>query len=197
MFKPLIQFVLQHLMQQNSWTAPLLQPYANQTICMDFKVARVALTILQNGELAVAADSATADATIHLPPSLAMRLLRKDPLASSLIKIDGDVALGIEIGKIFSAIRWDVEEDLSKIVGDVAAYQVVQLGQEKFKQLQANAKNLGEMLVEYWQEEQPLIAKKSSIERFNQSVDQLREDTDRLQSRVDRLLAAAPSRESR
>lgn len=197
MFKPLIQFVLQHLMQQNSWTAPLLQPYANQTIRMDFKVAQVTLTILQNGELAVAADSATADAIIHLPPSLAMRLLRKDPLASSLIKIDGDVALGIEIGKIFSAIRWDVEEDLSKVVGDVAAYQVVQLGQEKFKQLQANAKNLGEMLVEYWQEEQPLIAKKSGIDRFNQSVDQLREDTDRLQSRVDKLLAAAPSSESR
>lgn len=196
MFKPLIQFVLHHLMQQNSWTAPLLQPYANQTLCMDFKVAKVHLTILQNGELAVAADSASADATIHLPPSLAMRLLRKDPLASSLIKIEGDATLGIEVGKIFSSVRWDVEGDLSKVVGDIAAYQVVELGQQKFKQLQDNAKNLGEMLVEYWQEEQPLIAKKSSIESFNRSVDQLREDTDRLQSRVDKLLTA-PSSESR
>jgi ubiquinone biosynthesis accessory factor UbiJ len=197
MFKPLIQFVLQHLMQQNSWTAPLLQPYANQTIHMDFKVAQVTLTILQNGELAVAADSADPDATIHLPPSLVMRLLRKDPLASSMIKIDGNATLGIEVGKIFSAIRWDVEEDLSKVVGDVAAYQVVQLGQEKFKQLQTNAKNLGEMLVEYWQEEQPLMAKKTSVENFNQSVDRLREDADRLQSRIEKLLAAAPSPESR
>ena len=196
MFKPLIQFVLHHLMQQNSWTAPLLQPYANQTLCMDFKVAKVHLTILQNGELAVAADSASADATVHLPPSLAMRLLRKDPLASSLIKIEGDATLGIEVGKILSAVRWDVEGDLSKVVGDIAAYQVVELGQQKFKQLQDNAKNLGEMLVEYWQEEQPLIAKKSSIESFNRSVDQLREDTDRLQSRVDKLLTA-PSSESR
>lgn len=184
-------------MQQNDWTAPLLQAYANQTLCFDFKVAQVNLTILPNGELAVAADSATADATIHLPPSLVMRLMRKDPLASSLIKIEGDVPLGIEVGKILSAVRWDVEGDLSKVVGDMAAYQVVELGQEKFKQLQANAKNLGEMLVEYWQEEQPLIAKKTSIESFNQSVDQLREDTDRLQSRVDKLLATSPSSESR
>jgi ubiquinone biosynthesis protein UbiJ len=197
MFKPLIQFVLQHLMQQNDWTAPLLQPYANQTLCFDFKVAQVNLTILPNGELAVAADSATADATIHLPPSLVMRLMRKDPLASSLIKIEGDVPLGIEVGKILAAVRWDVEGDLSKVVGDMAAYQVVTLGQEKFKQLQANARNMGEMLVEYWQEEQPLIAKKTSIDRFNRSVDQLREDTDRLQSRVDKLLAASPSSESR
>ena len=192
-----MQFVLQHLMQQNHWTAPLLQPYANQTISLDFKVAQVPLTILQNGELAMAADSATADATIHLPPSLAMRLLRKDPLATSLIKIDGDTALGIEIGKILSAIRWDVEDDLSKVVGDIAAYQVVQLGQQKLKRIQDHATNLGEMLVEYWQEEQPMIAKKSAVAQFNQAVDQLREDADRLQYRVEKLLATSQVTESR
>lgn len=196
MFKPLIQFVLQHLMQQNSWTAPLLQPYAHKNLCLDFKVAQVMLTILNNGALAVAADSASADATIHLPPSLAMRLLRQDPLAHSLIKIDGDAGLGMEVGKILSAIRWDIEDDLSKVVGDIAAYQVVQLGQEKWQRWQSQAKNLGEMLVEYWQEERPIIAKKTHIEQFNRSVDQLREDTDRLQQRVEKLLAATPTPES-
>lgn len=196
MFKPLIQFVLQHLMQQNSWTAPLLQPYAHKNLRIDFKVAQVMLTILNHGELAIAADSATADATIHLPPSLAMRLLRQDPLAHSLIKIEGDATLGMEVGKILSAIRWDIEDDLSKVVGDIAAYQVVQLGQEKFQRWQNQAKNLGEMLVEYWQEERPIIAKKTHIEHFNRSVDQLREDTDRLQQRVEKLLAAHTSTES-
>lgn len=196
MFKPLIQFVLQHLMQQNSWTAPLLQPYAYKTLRIDFKVTRVMLTILNSGELAIAADSATADATIHLPPSLAMRLLRQDPLAYSLIKIEGDATLGMEVGKILSAIRWDVEDDLSKIVGDIAAYQVVQLGQEKLQHWHGQAKNLGEMLVEYWQEERPIIAKKIHIEQFNRSVDRLREDTDRLEQRVEKLLAAATPPES-
>lgn len=197
MFKPLIQFVLQHLMQQNSWTAPLLQPYAHKNLRLDFKVAQVMLTILNNGDLAIAADSASADATIHLPPSLAMRLLRQDPLAHSLIKIEGDAPLGMEVGKILSAIRWDVEDDLSKIVGDIAAYQVVQLGQEKWQRWQSQAKNLGEMLVEYWQEERPIIAKKTHIEQFNRSVDQLREDADRLQQRVEKLLANAISPESK
>ena len=122
-----------------------------------------------------------------------MRLLRQDPLAHSLIKINGDTALGIEVGKILSAIRWDIEDDLSKVVGDIAAYQVVQIGQEKLQRWQSQAKNLGEMLVEYWQEEQPIIAKKTRVEQFNQAVDQLREDTDRLQQRVNKLLAAASS----
>jgi len=196
MFKPLIQFVLQHLMQQNSWTAPLLQPYAHKNVCIDFKVAQTTLTILNNGELAVAGETGQADATIHMPPSLAMRLLRKDPLAHSLIKIDGDAALGMAVGKILSALRWDIEDDLSKVVGDMAAYQVVQMSQEKLQRWQSQAKNLGEMLVEYWQEEQPIIAKKNRVEQFNQSVDQLREDTDRLQQRVDKLLAATLPAES-
>lgn len=197
MFKPLIQFVLQHLMQQNSWTAPLLQPYAHQNILLDFKVAQVMLTILSHGDLAIAADSATADATIHLPPSLAMRLLRQDPLAHSLIKIEGDATLGLEVGKILSAIRWDVEDDLSKVVGDIAAYQVVQLGHEKLQRWQSQAKNLGEMLVEYWQEERPIMAKKNHIEQFNRSVDTLREDVDRLQQRVEKLLVSTSSPESK
>ncbi len=191
MFKPLIQFVLQHLMQQNSWTAPLLQPHAHKQVLLDFKVAQTMLTILNDGTLAVAGDAAQADATIHLPPSLAMRLLRKDPLAHSLIKIDGDTTLGMEVGKILAAVRWDIEDDLRKVVGDIAAYQVVQMSQEKLHRWQSQAKNLSEMLVEYWQEEQPILAKKTRIEQFNRSVDQLREDTDRLQQRVDKLLAAS------
>lgn len=191
MFKPLIQFVLQHLMQQNSWTAPLLQPHAHKQVLLDFKVAQTMLTILNDGTLAVAGDAAQADATIHLPPSLAMRLLRKDPLAHSLIKIDGDTTLGMEVGKILAAVRWDIEDDLSKVVGDIAAYQVVQMSQEKLHRWQSQAKNLSEILVEYWQEEQPILAKKTRIEQFNRSVDQLREDTDRLQQRVDKLLAAS------
>ncbi|MDP8568779.1 ubiquinone biosynthesis accessory factor UbiJ [Methylophilus aquaticus] len=190
MFKPLIQFVLQHLMHQNAWTAPLLQPFANQTICIDFKVAQATLTILDNGELAVAADSATADTTIHLPPSLAMRLLRKDPLATSLIKIDGNTGLATEVAKILATVRWDIEGDLSKVVGDIAAYQIVQLGQKKIETLRDRVHTLTEMLVEYWQEERPLIAKKIAIDHFNRAVDTLREDTDRLQLRLDKLLLA-------
>lgn len=188
MFKPLMNFVLQHLMQQNSWTAPLLQPYANHTLRIDFKVAQTTLTILDNGQLAMAADSAEADATLHLPPSLVMRLLRKDPLAISLIKMDGDAGLGSEIGKILAQVRWDVEDDLSKLVGDVAAYQIVQLAQSRVQNIGSQARNLGEMLIEYWQEEHPLLAKKQAVDTFNQAVDTLREDTDRLQQRIQRLL---------
>lgn len=183
-------------MQQNRWAGPRLQPYAHSHICLDFKVAQVMLTVLSNGELTIAGEIGTAEATIHLPPSLVMRLLRQDPQAHSLIKIEGNSALGMEIGKIMAAIRWDVEEDLSIVVGDLAAFEVVKLSQQTMQHLHTKAKNLGDMLVEYWQEEQPLLAKKNHIAQFNQAVDQLREDIDRLQQRVEKLLAANTTAES-
>lgn len=189
MFKPLINLVLQHLMQQNSWTAPLLQPYANRTIRIDFKVAQASLTILDNGQLATAADSATPEATIHLPPSLALRLLRQDPLAHSLIKVDGDASLATEVGKILAAVRWDIEGELSALVGDIAAYQIVHIGQQKLQGWRDRAQHLSEMLVEYWQEERPILAKKTAVDQFNRAVDTVREDTDRLQQRLQALQA--------
>ncbi len=196
MFKPLIQTVLQHLMQQNQWSAPQLRPYAHQTIALDFKVARAHLTILADGSLAVAADSAVPEATLHLPPSLVMRLLRQEADAHSLVKIEGDAALGMAVGKHLATLRWDVEQDLSLLVGDMAAYEIVQFSQQQFSALQAQGRNLAEMLSEYVQEEHPLVAKKQAISQFNQAVDALREDTDRLHARVDRLMARLAPTES-
>jgi ubiquinone biosynthesis protein UbiJ len=43
------------------------------------------------------------------------------------------------------------------------------------------------MLTEYWQEEQPLIAKKRHVEKFIQEVDQLRDDVARLEKRLAKL----------
>lgn len=186
-FNPLIQTVLKHVLAQNTWAAAQLKPFAERSICIDFKVAKLTITILANGEMVPAADTVIADATLHLPPSLALRLLRQDPHAMQLVKIDGDSAFATEIGQVFANIRWDIEDDLSHVIGDMAAYQVVQLTQQSFQQLRQSGKQLSEMWVEYWQEEQPMLAKKAAVAHFNSAVDTLREDVARLQARVDRL----------
>lgn len=38
------------------------------------------------------------------------------------VKIEGDVQLAAEIGWLADNLRWDVEEDLSRVVGDVPAH---------------------------------------------------------------------------
>jgi ubiquinone biosynthesis protein UbiJ len=41
------------------------------------------------------------------------------------VDIQGDVQLAAEVAWLADNVRWDVEEDLSRIVGDAAAYQLV------------------------------------------------------------------------
>jgi len=40
------------------------------------------------------------------------------------IKVDGDVMLAALLGQVAQSLRWDFEEDLSRLVGDGAAYRV-------------------------------------------------------------------------
>ncbi len=196
MFKPLIQFVIAHLMQQNSWAAPMLQPYAQHTLCLDFKVAQVSLTILEHGQLAVAADTAVADATLHLPPALVMRLLRQDPLAHSLIKIDGDAGLAAEVSKLLAAMRWDVEGDLSRLVGDVAAYEVIRFGKQQWQSMQNGVNEVADMLVEYMQEERRWLVSRHELETFYRAVDEARDHSERLAARLERLTARVERNEA-
>lgn len=45
------------------------------------------------------------------------------------VKIEGDVQLAAELGWLADNLRWDVEEDLSRIVGDVPAHAIAGAGQ--------------------------------------------------------------------
>jgi ubiquinone biosynthesis protein UbiJ len=44
------------------------------------------------------------------------------------VKIEGDVQLAAELGWLADNLRWDVEEDLSRIVGDVPAHAIAGAG---------------------------------------------------------------------
>lgn len=187
MFKALATQLLQHLLAQNSWAQPLLKPFAGKSVHMQIGPAHSALVILENGSLALAGESNVADATITIAPSLLIRLLAKDEAAKLQIKITGDTHLATELAKVLSNMRWDYEDDLSKLVGDVPALKAGQLGRLAVNSIKDSSSNLVDMLSEYWQEENPLIAKKRHVDAFNSEVDTLRSDVERLEKRIAKL----------
>lgn len=187
MLKELSTHVIQHLLAQNAWSAPLLQPFAGQSVRLNFVLLKTALVILENGSLAIAGETNIPDATITIPPSLLLRLMAKDESAKLQIKVDGDTHLATALAKVLSKIRWDYEDDLSKLVGDVPAYKIGEFTRYTTNTVKDTATNLAEMLSEYWQEEKPMLAKKRHIEQFNSEVDTLRADVDRLEKRLNKL----------
>ncbi|OQW69052.1 MAG: hypothetical protein BVN34_05935 [Proteobacteria bacterium ST_bin12] len=184
MLKPLITRFLQHITQQNSWSRPYLTPFSGRILQFDFSLLKAHLIILEDGSLSLAGESAKADAIIHIPPSLAMRLMAQDESAKMQIKIDGDTHLATEFSKVLQQMRWDYEEDLSHLVGDIAANKLVTGGKKIAQETKKQSINLAEMLSEYWQEEKPTIAKKWQVEKFVQEVDSLKSDMARFEKKL-------------
>ena len=113
--------------------------------------------------------------------------MANDEQASSGIHIDGDAELAATVAKVLRQMSWQVEEDLSHVVGDIAAHNIASGAKQFVNESKRQAKNVAEMLVEYWQEEKPVLAKKIDIETFNHAVDTLRDDVARMEKRLSQL----------
>ena len=79
------------------------------------------------------ADRAPASST----PDLVLTVVAESPVAvvqsvlagkTPTVKIDGDVQLAAEIGWLAENLRWDAEEDLSRLIGDAPAYALADAG---------------------------------------------------------------------
>lgn len=187
MLKPFISQFLQHITNQNNWSRKHLMPFAGKVVQFNVVPIRAKFIILEDGSLGVPPDHAIADAIIHIPPSLALRLMASDDSAKMQIKIDGDTQLASEVSKVLQYIRWDIEDDLSKAVGDIPANKFISFAKESTQVLKKQSINLAEMLKEYWQEEKPVLAKQWQINQFNANVDNLRSDVNRLEKRLNKL----------
>ncbi len=187
MLKPLLTRVLNHLINQNSWARAQLQPYGGKTVRFDIPPLSATLTILENGGLAMAGESAMPDASISMPAPVALRLLAGDEGAPTLTTLEGDTELAAALARILRGMSWEFEEDLSKVIGDIPAHQLAETGRKVSAEIRSQSLNLAQMLSEYWQEEQPILAKKRHVDSFNREVDGLREDAERLQKRIEKL----------
>jgi ubiquinone biosynthesis protein UbiJ len=187
MLKPLLTRLLNHLVNQNSWAREQLQPFAGRAVRFNIPPVSATITILEDGGLAAAGDTAEPEATVTIPFSTALGLLADDDKASSLITLEGDAALAAVLSRVLRNMQWDYEEDLSKLVGDIPAHQAMEFGRKTMVGIKRQTLNVAQMFSEYWQEEQPMIAKKRHVEKFVKDVDLLRDDAERLEKRIGKL----------
>jgi ubiquinone biosynthesis protein UbiJ len=129
------------------------------------------------------------DATFTLTPGVALRMLASDQNAWQDVQTSGDTELAREILFVAQNLRWDAEEDLSRVFGDIVAHRMVQAaGDLKHWQQQATD-SIARSAAAYWTDEQPLIATRHDVGRFVREVDALRDDVARAEKRIERLAA--------
>lgn len=187
MFKHILTRLLNHLVNQNAWAREQLAPHGGKSVRFLVPPVDTTLTILEDGGLAMAGETALADATVTIPLPVALRLLANDDSATTLASLEGDTELAATLAKVLRGMHWEYEEDLSRIIGDAPAHELAALGRKTVDGVRKQSLNVAEMFAEYWQEEQPLIAKKRHVMHFVEAVDTLREDTERLEKRLESL----------
>ena len=182
---------LNHLLAQQPGLPRRLQSMAGKVARLQLPPHDFRFVIGDDGLLN--ASEQEANATLSIPLSLVPRLLTHDQGALNEIHISGESEFAAELGRVLMQLEWDATEDLSRLIGDVAANRLSQLGQSLFGTRGQWLKNLSENLIEHWTEEQPLIAQKTQIEQFINDVDTLRDDAERLEKRLARLQALSSS----
>ncbi len=177
-----------HFLPSKSWAGKRLQPYVGKTVrlCIS-SFFNIVLTVQTSGELSAAMSSATVDTTITLTPGLLLRLLAHDEEAYRKISISGDSVFAEELLCISKNLHWDVEQDLSRIMGDILAHRVVRISNDLKQWHNKTIRNLSETLVEYWMEEQPLLAKSVRVHEFICEVGALKDDVEQLEKRVEKI----------
>ena len=184
---PPLAGALNHLLAGASWARERLKPFAGKTVRFNLAPLTVSFAIRATGDVEDAPADENADAAFTLTPGIALRVLGADRDAWREIEAAGDTELGREILYIAQNLRWDVEEDLSRIVGDIAAHRMVQAAGELERWGRETAGSFARSAAAYWTEEQPLIARRADVEHFNREVDRLRDDVERLAKRMEHL----------
>ncbi len=187
---PLYLVPINRLLRQNSWALTRLRPFAGKIVRAECFPVTMLLGISEIGEAVTASSEIAPDVTIRLTPGLMLRLAARDATAWNDITVEGDPQLAAALNHVARNVRWDVEEDLSRLFGDIAAHRMVETGRKLDYWGRQGADNLARSFAEYWTEEQPLIAGRAEVELFNRDVDTLRDDLARLEKRIEQLTTA-------
>ena len=186
-FDALVGAPLNHLLRANRWARESLKPYSGKTVSVRCPPFSASLRIVDSGEVTPAAAGATPDATLSVTPGLLLRMATRDDTAWRDIAIEGDTALAGAVHHLWRHLRWDAEEDLSRVFGDIAAHRMMNAADGVKRWQRATADSFTRAAAAYWTEEQPLIAARQDVERFVRDVDSLRDDVARLEKRIEKM----------
>jgi ubiquinone biosynthesis protein UbiJ len=187
--------VLNHLLGDANWARERLAPFAGSSVKCEVGPFSTTFSIMDSGKVREADRNTEPAATIRLAAFTALRLIVfKDDSARNEVDVEGDAALAGVLTRVLLELRWDVEEDISRVVGDIAAHRLVATGRSFLEWQRNTANSLARSAGEYVSEERALVAGREALREFVQSVDDLRDDIERLDKRIERLLQARAPR---
>jgi len=179
---------LNRLLDSETWARERLAPFAGDTVEFALPpLPALRLGIEPDGRLRPATREAAASLLVRLRPDAAAAFLRGEDHFMRAIDVSGNAKLAAEVLVLVRHLRWDVEEDLARVVGDVAAHRLAGWGRA-FAAWQRDAiGRLADSAMEYVVEERRMLVPRGEFEAHVSAVARLRDGLARLEQRLRRL----------
>ncbi|MGI9222832.1 MAG: ubiquinone biosynthesis accessory factor UbiJ [Woeseiaceae bacterium] len=103
------------------------------------------------------------------------------------VELTGDAATAQRFQKLLDFAQPDLEEELSRFIGDVAAHRIAEVARGVGNWAREVRATMGGNMREYLQEESRELPTRYEVDRFSDQVGVLRDDVERLAARLQRL----------
>ena len=110
-------------------------------------------------------------------------------IRSGDVDLTGDAATAQRFQKLLDLAQPDIEEELSRVIGDVAAHRIAEIARGVGKWARDARSTMGGNIREYLQEESRDVPTRYEVDRFTKQVGTLRDDVERIAARLNRLEA--------
>ncbi len=128
--------LLNHVLMQEPEAMARLMRQNKRSFRLQWREFTIDLMATPAGLLDLAPPGQRADLLLTVDEASALGIIGK-ALAGEKpqVRIEGDVQLAAEVNWLVDHVRWDIEEDLSRVVGDVVAHRLAAVGRESTKAL--------------------------------------------------------------
>ncbi len=178
---------INHVLEPESWARARLKAHAGKVARFDLGLVALAFHVDADGLVRRAEEGALPQVTIRIKPADLPLIAQHRERAFSYVTIEGDAEFANTISQLSQTVRWEIEDDLSRLIGDIAAARMVSGAKSVLHTIAATHRKLAETTAEYFLEENPMLIRPQSVRDFAAEVARLRDDVARTAKRIERL----------
>jgi ubiquinone biosynthesis protein UbiJ len=126
-------------------------------------------------------------ATLSATPLAYLSMVGASPesaMRSGSVRIEGDAEVAQSFRDLLKAAQPDFEEELARVIGDVAAHQLGKLARGALQFGKRVSNTFAQNASEYLQEESRDVVTRIEADEFVEAVDTLRDDVDRAEAKL-------------
>src|SRR5690606_33708537 len=106
---------------------------------------------------------------------------------TALLHIQGDAGLAQVVSELARGLRWDAEDDLARVVGDVAAVRLMGAARGLALGAERSATRMAEHIGEYLVEKKPQVLGRSAFDDWRGRLNGMNQRLIQLERRVERF----------